>query len=88
MSKLDFNDEEEKKLVESVFNNAIDSLSEDDKKLPQIEHILPLLKVQRSQSQYSGACASRVVVVLHSPRCGRGELAFTMAVCCPYSRKP
>lgn len=49
MSKLDFNDEEEKKLVESVFNNAIDSLSEDDKKLPQIEHILPLLKVQRSQ---------------------------------------
>jgi ATP-dependent RNA helicase DOB1 len=36
MAKLDFNDDEEKKLVESVFNNAIDSLSDDDKKLPQV----------------------------------------------------
>jgi ATP-dependent RNA helicase DOB1 len=44
MAKLDFNNEEEKSLVESVFNNAIDTLSEDDKKLPQVEHILPLLK--------------------------------------------
>jgi len=44
MSKLDFNNDEEKKLVDSVFSNAIDTLSEDDKKLPQVEHILPLLK--------------------------------------------
>ncbi|RUS69233.1 hypothetical protein EGW08_023004 [Elysia chlorotica] len=44
MSKLDFNTEEEKKLVEEVFNNAVDSLSDDDKKLPQVEHVLPLLK--------------------------------------------
>jgi len=44
MSKLDFNTEDEKKLVESVFNNAIDSLSEDDRHIPQVEHILPLLK--------------------------------------------
>ena len=28
--------EEEKKLVEEVFNNAIDSLSDEDKKLPQV----------------------------------------------------
>lgn len=35
---------EEKKLVEQVFTNAIDCLSEDDKKLPQVEHVLPLLK--------------------------------------------
>lgn len=27
-----------------VFHNAIDQLSEDDKKLPQVESILPLLK--------------------------------------------
>ncbi len=27
-----------------MFNNAIDSLAEDDKKLPQVENILPLLK--------------------------------------------
>jgi ATP-dependent RNA helicase DOB1 len=30
--------------VTPVFFNAIDSLSDDDKKLPQVEHILPLLK--------------------------------------------
>ena len=30
--------------MEQVFTNAIDCLSEDDKKLPQVEHVLPLLK--------------------------------------------
>jgi ATP-dependent RNA helicase DOB1 len=30
--------------VGQIFGNAINSLSEDDRKLPQIEHILPLLK--------------------------------------------
>ena len=34
----------EKKLIEQVFLNAIDSLSDDDKALPQIDSILPLLK--------------------------------------------
>ena len=36
MAKLDFNTTEEKKLVEEVFNNAMDVLSEDDRKLPQV----------------------------------------------------
>lgn len=44
MTKLDFNTEEEKKMVEEVFSNAIDCLSDEDKKLPQVEHVLPLLK--------------------------------------------
>ncbi|KAL4617560.1 superkiller viralicidic activity 2-like 2 [Arapaima gigas] len=44
VAKLDFNSDEEKKLVEEVFNNAIDCLSDEDKKLPQVEHVLPLLK--------------------------------------------
>ncbi|XP_073200039.1 exosome RNA helicase MTR4 isoform X2 [Lepidochelys kempii] len=44
MTKLDFNTDEEKKMVEEVFNNAIDCLSDEDKKLPQVEHVLPLLK--------------------------------------------
>ncbi|XP_053304021.1 exosome RNA helicase MTR4 [Spea bombifrons] len=44
MSKLDFNTDEEKKMVEEVFNNAIHCLSDEDKKLPQVEHVLPLLK--------------------------------------------
>eukprot|EP00906_Rhabdomonas_costata_P008407 RCo011986 len=44
LSKLDLNDDEEKKLVVEVFTNAIDALSEEDKKLPQVEHIQPLLK--------------------------------------------
>ncbi|KAI9625334.1 hypothetical protein H4Q26_016357 [Puccinia striiformis f. sp. tritici PST-130] len=36
--------EEEKETVDTVFKNAISNLSEDDQGLPQIEHILPLLK--------------------------------------------
>ncbi|XP_053724752.1 exosome RNA helicase MTR4 [Synchiropus splendidus] len=44
VSKLDFNTDDEKRLVEEVFNNAVDCLSDDDKKLPQVEHVLPLLK--------------------------------------------
>ncbi|XP_065175835.1 exosome RNA helicase MTR4-like [Sycon ciliatum] len=44
LSKLDFNTEEEKKLVVDVFSNAIDTLSEEDRHLPQVEHVLPLLK--------------------------------------------
>ncbi|XP_071490338.1 exosome RNA helicase MTR4-like [Diadema antillarum] len=44
VSKLDFNSPEEKTLVEEVFNNAMDCLSEEDKKLPQVENVLPLLK--------------------------------------------
>jgi len=44
LSKLDFNNEEEKEMIQSVYTNAISSLSEDDQQLPQIEHLLPLLK--------------------------------------------
>ena len=44
MSKLDFNSEDEASQVQMVFENAIGGLSEDDRKLPQIELILPLLK--------------------------------------------
>src|SRR3954463_4495938 len=31
-------------MITQIFVNAIDSLSDDDKKLPQVENILPLLK--------------------------------------------
>ncbi|KAI8438729.1 hypothetical protein MSG28_011142 [Choristoneura fumiferana] len=44
MAKLDFNTIEEKKLVDEVFNNAMDVLSEEDRKLPQVENVLPLLR--------------------------------------------
>uniref|UniRef100_A0A060T9Q5 ARAD1D20438p n=1 Tax=Blastobotrys adeninivorans TaxID=409370 RepID=A0A060T9Q5_BLAAD len=44
MSKLDFNTEDEHAAVTQVFNNAIAQLSEADRELPQIKHILPLLK--------------------------------------------
>ncbi|GAA5962902.1 hypothetical protein JCM3765_005913 [Sporobolomyces pararoseus] len=44
MSKLEFNSDEERDMVSTVFNNAISNLSDDDRGLPQIEHILPLLK--------------------------------------------
>lgn len=44
MSQLAFNDEAEKDMVGKVFENAISSLSEEDRGLPQIQHILPLLR--------------------------------------------
>jgi len=44
MAKLDFNSTEEKKMVGEVFQNAMEVLSEEDRKLPQVEQVLPLLK--------------------------------------------
>ncbi|KAI6248233.1 ATP-dependent RNA helicase mtr4 [Erysiphe necator] len=44
MSTMAFNEESEKAMVTKVFNNAINSLSDEDKQLPQIQHILPLLR--------------------------------------------
>ncbi|GAM21777.1 hypothetical protein SAMD00019534_049520 [Acytostelium subglobosum LB1] len=44
MSKLDFNSDEEKKAIDTIFSNAIDSLSESDKNLTAVVNILPLLK--------------------------------------------
>ncbi|KAI9828567.1 MAG: ATP-dependent RNA helicase mtr4 [Sarea resinae] len=44
MSSLAFNDDSEKAMVGKVFNSAIEMLSEEDKALPQIQHILPLLR--------------------------------------------
>ncbi|XP_050304302.1 exosome RNA helicase MTR4 [Anthonomus grandis grandis] len=44
MAKLDFNTAPEKQLVDEVFNNAMDVLSESDRHLPQVENILPLLR--------------------------------------------
>lgn len=44
MTKLDMNTDVEKEMVGRVFNNAMDTLNEDDKKLPQIQQLLPLLK--------------------------------------------
>lgn len=44
MAKLDFNTVDEKKLVDEVFNNAIDVLKPEDKKIPQVENVLPFLR--------------------------------------------
>lgn len=44
MSKLDFNTEEEKDALTKIFKNAIELLPETDRELPQIKHILPLLR--------------------------------------------
>ena len=40
----DYTDDVEKDLISQVYRNAIDSLSEDDQQLPQVEALLPLLK--------------------------------------------
>jgi ATP-dependent RNA helicase DOB1 len=44
LNQEDFTDEIEKDLIRQVYTNAIESLSEDDRKLPQVEALLPLLK--------------------------------------------
>uniref|UniRef100_H2ZE10 RNA helicase n=1 Tax=Ciona savignyi TaxID=51511 RepID=H2ZE10_CIOSA len=41
--KLKFNSEAERKLVQEVFDNAMDSLSEEDRRLPQVEACLPFV---------------------------------------------
>ncbi|VDO33181.1 unnamed protein product [Haemonchus placei] len=43
LKDMDFNDDEEKKLVREIFSSAIDLLGDEDRKLPQIGQILPLL---------------------------------------------
>ncbi|KAI0463571.1 ATP-dependent RNA helicase mtr4 [Komagataella kurtzmanii] len=44
MSKLDFNTDEERTALTKIFENAIGLLPDADKDLPQIKHILPLLR--------------------------------------------
>ncbi|KIJ60732.1 hypothetical protein HYDPIDRAFT_116767 [Hydnomerulius pinastri MD-312] len=44
MSKFEFNSNDEQELVTSIFQNAIENLSTDDRNLPQIANLLPLLK--------------------------------------------
>lgn len=44
MITLAFNDDSEKELVTKVFSSAIEMLSEEDRELPQIKNILPLLR--------------------------------------------
>ncbi len=44
MHNLDLNNEDERCSVEQIYTSALDGLNEDDKKLPQVEALLPLLK--------------------------------------------
>jgi ATP-dependent RNA helicase DOB1 len=44
MANLEFNLTAEQELVTNIFTNAVESLSGDDRKLPQISNLLPLLK--------------------------------------------
>src|SRR5260221_7361457 len=44
MIRIEFNNSEEQEMVNKVFTSAISALSEQEQKLPQIEHSLPLLK--------------------------------------------
>ncbi|KAI4332431.1 hypothetical protein L6164_017340 [Bauhinia variegata] len=44
MSKMDLNGDDEKDNIDKIFWSAMDMLSDDDKKLPQVSNMLPLLK--------------------------------------------
>ncbi|VDM64395.1 unnamed protein product [Angiostrongylus costaricensis] len=43
LKNMDFNDDEEKKLVREIYSSAVSLLKDDDRKIPQIGQILPLL---------------------------------------------
>ncbi|CBK21972.2 uncharacterized protein [Blastocystis hominis] len=43
LAKLDFTSADEKKLIQEIYKNAISSLSVDDRNLPQVKSVLPLL---------------------------------------------
>lgn len=45
MTELDFNSQEEKELLDKVFNNAINELSEEDRHLPQVKTCLFYIKI-------------------------------------------
>ncbi|RDB26840.1 ATP-dependent RNA helicase mtr4 [Hypsizygus marmoreus] len=42
--KFEFNSTDEQELVTNIFNNAIENLSQDDRQLPQITNLVPLLR--------------------------------------------
>lgn len=44
MSKFEFNSTDEQDLVANIFNNAIENLAPEDRELPQITNLVPLLK--------------------------------------------
>ncbi|KAL3635214.1 Exosome RNA helicase MTR4 [Castilleja foliolosa] len=44
MAKMDLNNDDEKVNIETIFWSAMDMLSDDDKMLPQVSNMLPLLK--------------------------------------------
>mmetsp|Transcript_95215 Transcript_95215/g.308313 ORF Transcript_95215/g.308313 Transcript_95215/m.308313 type:complete len:1047 (-) Transcript_95215:81-3221(-) len=44
LKKMDVTDDDEKKLIDEVFHNAIMTLSDEDRELPQVQSMLPLLR--------------------------------------------
>ena len=44
MARLDFSDATERQLIDTIFHNAVSSLSPDDRQLPQVTSILPILR--------------------------------------------
>ena len=71
MSKLDFNTAWEKELVDEVFKNAIDCLSDDDKQLPQVRNYWTLVTVVRFSRGNSW-----VINVLHEKVCFLLQINF------------
>jgi ATP-dependent RNA helicase DOB1 len=44
LKNCDFNTEDERDSISKIFSNAIDTLADEDRQLPQITMMLPLLK--------------------------------------------
>lgn len=50
MVSMDLNSDEEKKLTESVFRNAMNCLGEEDRKLPQVCHAAEAKSMQTARA--------------------------------------
>ena len=55
MAELDLNNSSEKKLVEGIFWNAVDILSEEDRRLPQVSSWRGLVLYQQQLQGISGS---------------------------------
>ena len=44
LHKIDLCNEDEKKLVDTIYSASLDNLNEEDRRLPQVVNLLPLLR--------------------------------------------
>lgn len=85
MFPLCFHPDEEKKLVEEVFSNAIDCLSDEDKKLPQVEPYTAHTHQLIEPNHEAAPCVFRLNTCY---RYWKEESGSITVDCCPFLKRP